>query len=206
MTDTPWGIFLIEFNHPDVFTTGRGMTGPLRRILRGLVPNKRKQSHLASFKREHLLFICTHAFEHYRFAYFKAPPKGTATAPLAAFGWGPGDPIRTLCEFNLPELAWPHPRPADDEWIVAWARAFDVEKVTKRFYQDYAAVFESVEHAVARANKFSDEELRLFTQTLFNRLMFLRFIERKGWLEFNGRHDYLRALFAAPAVRGKSVA
>ncbi|HQU46889.1 MAG TPA: TaqI-like C-terminal specificity domain-containing protein, partial [Pirellulales bacterium] len=90
-----WGIFLIEFKHRDAFTTGRGMTGPLRRILRGLVPSKRKQSHLASFKREHLLFICTHEFQPYRFAYFKAPPKGTAAAPLAAFGWGPGDPIRT---------------------------------------------------------------------------------------------------------------
>jgi hypothetical protein len=204
MGDNPWGIFLIEFKHADAFTTGRGMTGPLRRILRGLVPSKRWRSTLASFKREHLLFICTHAFEHYRFAYFKAPPKATATAPLAAFGWGPGDPIRTLCEFNLPELAWPHPTPAHDEWIAAWVRAFDVEKVTKRFYQDYADVFESVEQAIGRANKLGDEELRLFTQTLFNRLMFLRFIERKGWLEFDGRHDYLRMLFAAPAIRGKS--
>lgn len=204
MAENPWGIFLIEFNHPDAFTTCRGMTGPLRRILRGLVPSKRKQSHLASFRREHLLFICTHAFQHYRFACFKAPPKGTATAPLAAFGWGPGDPIRTLCEFNLPELAWPHPRPSADEWIAVWSRAFDVEKVTKRFYEDYAAVFESAEHAIGRAKKLRDEELRLFTQTLFNRLMFLRFIERKGWLEFNGRHDYLRALFSAPALRGKS--
>lgn len=105
-TDNPWGIFLVEFNHPDAFTTGRGMTGPLRRILRGLVPSKRKASELASFKREHLLFICTHGFTHYRFAYFKAPPKRTAAAPLAAFGWGPGDAIRTLsvdisCEAHL---------------------------------------------------------------------------------------------------------
>lgn len=202
-TDNPWGIFLVEFNHPDAFTTGRGMTGPLRRILRGVVPSKRRASRLASFKREHLLFICTHGFTHYRFAYFKAPPKGTAAAPLAAFGWGPGDAIRTLCEFNLPELAWPHPRPAADDWIAAWSRAFDVEKVTKRFYEDYARVFESVETAIARANKLDDEELRLYTQTLFNRLMFLRFIERKSWLEFDGRHDYLRASFAAPSVRGK---
>lgn len=204
MGDNPWGIFIVEFKHPDAFTTGRGMTGPLRRILRGLVPGKRKKSHLASFQREHLLFICTHGFEHYRFAYFKAPSQGAATAPLAAFGWGPEGPQRTLCEFNLPELAWPHPRPAADEWIAAWSRAFDVEKVTKRFYQDYAAVFAAVERAIGRANKLADDDLRLFTQTLFNRLMFLRFIERKGWLEFAGRHDYLRALFAAPPMRGES--
>jgi len=202
----PWGVFLVEFRHPEVFTTGRGMTGPLRGILRGLVPSKRKQSDLASFKREHLLFICTHGYQHYRFAYFKSPPKGAGAgvAPLAAFGWGPGDPIRTLCEFNLPALVWPEPPCAAAAWVAAWAEAFDVEKVTKRFYEDYAAVFAQVEGAIGKTKELKGDELRLYTQTLFNRLMFLRFIERKGWLEFQGRHDYLRALFAAEPIRGKS--
>ncbi|MBK9177932.1 MAG: hypothetical protein IPM46_16745 [Flavobacteriales bacterium] len=35
---------------------------------------------------------------------------------------------------------------------------------------------------------------QLFTQRLFNRLMFLAFIQRKGWLTINGESDYLRAL------------
>ena len=103
----PWGIFILEFKNSEVFTASRGMTGPLRRVLRGLVPSKRKQSHLASFNRENLLFICSHNYEHYRFAHFKAPSRDSKTAPLAAFGWGPDDPIRTLCEFNLNALAWP---------------------------------------------------------------------------------------------------
>lgn len=100
----PWGVFVIEFKNPDAFTTERGMTGTLRKVLRGLVPSARKDSSQPSWKREHLLFICTHNYEHFRLAYFKSPPDGTKTAPLAAFGWGPDIPARTACEFNLPAL------------------------------------------------------------------------------------------------------
>jgi hypothetical protein len=196
----PWGVFVLDFEEPDVFVTGRGMTGILRRVLRGLVPSQRKSSHLPSFQRENLLFICNHAYRHYRFAYFKAPPKDTQTAPLAAFGWGDEGPSRTLCEFNLPALVWPDTDTNSTGWITAWAQAFDVEKVTQRFYRDYAAVFAEVERQIGQESRLQYEDLRMFTQTLFNRLMFLRFIERKGWLRFNGRTEYLRALYSAPAL------
>ncbi|MDQ3568101.1 MAG: BREX-1 system adenine-specific DNA-methyltransferase PglX, partial [Actinomycetota bacterium] len=39
------------------------------------------------------------------------------------------------------------------------------------------------------------ERGRLFTQRLFNRLMFLAFIQKKGWLAFDGSQDYLNALW-----------
>src|SRR6185437_16025773 len=106
-SDQVWGIFLLEFKNADAFITGRGLTSPLRKVLRGLVRSRRKASNLASWEREHLLFICTHAYEHYRFAYFKTPPGDTKTAPLATFGWSLDEPARTACEFNLPDLAWP---------------------------------------------------------------------------------------------------
>lgn len=201
----PWGIFLLEFKHPEVFTSGRGMTGPLRKVLRGLVPKRRRDSHLPAWKREQLLFICTHEYVHFRFAYFKAPVGETKTAPLAAFGWGPDVPARTVCEFNLPALVWPEDEPTGDQWSTRWASAFDVEKVTKRFYEDYAAVFSQVEALIDQQNVLANpENLRMFTQTLFNRLMFLRFIERKGWLEFGGHKDYLRALHQAGSVGKQS--
>ncbi len=213
----PWGIFILEFRNPDVFATGRGMTGTLRKVLRGLVPSKKKRSSLASFNRENLLFICNHDYQHYRFAHFKTcgagvPPASPAggtpapqrTAPLAAFGWGPGDPIRTLCEYNLNALEWPDGQPDAEGWIAAWSQAFDVEKVTKRFYEDYAAVFEKVENLIAKPKEVTGDELRMFTQTLFNRLMFLRFMERKRWLTFGGHADYLRALYAAGGYGKKS--
>ncbi len=201
----PWGIFLLEFKDEAVFTTGRGMTGILRRVLRGLVPRRRKASHLASWKREHLLFICTHEYKHFRIAYFRAPEDDNKLAPLVTFGWGPDIPSRTACEFNLPELTWPGPQEELDpeKWVHKWVKAFDVEKVTKRFFEEYRNVFEQVEEKIAGFT--SDAKKRLFTQRLFNRLMFLRFIEKKGWLEFRGNHEYLKSLFEAGGIDGKTL-
>jgi hypothetical protein len=196
----PWGIFLLEFKREDVFTKGRGMTGPLRKVLRALVPRKRESANAAEKKtwnQENLLFICTHEYKHFRFAYFKAPREAGKAAPLAAFGWEPGDThVRTLCEFNLPALAFPEDGGADGEqWLEAWRGAFDVERVTKEFFKQYHKVFESVEGAAKDVP--SGEPRRLYTQRLFNRLMFLYFVQKKGWLEFNGSKRYLRALFDA---------
>ena len=45
---------------------------------------------------------------------------------------------------------------------------------------------------------FGEEETenkRTFVQTLFNRLMFVYFLSRKGWLRFDGNADYLNALW-----------
>ena len=200
----PWGIFVLEFRHPEVFTTGRGLTGPLRAVLRGLVASRRRNAKLAAFQQENLLFICTNQYQHYRFAYFKAAREDIKTAPLSTFGWGPDSPARTACEFNLPELVWPGADTNTAKWISGWAAAFDVEKVTKRFYEEYKAAFKKAEAAIGKAAELAGDELRLFTQTLFNRLMFLRFLERKGWLEFQGRHDYLRALHNAGPVADQS--
>lgn len=82
--------------------------------------------------------------------------------------------------------------------------AFDVEKVTKQFYEDYAVVFEKVEKLIAKQKELGGDDLRMFTQSLFNRLMFLRFMERKRWLTFDRHTDYLRALYAAGGYRKKS--
>ncbi len=131
----PWGVFLLEFKRPDAFVTGRGMAGPLRKVLRGLVPSRRKDPGARSWDREHLLFFCTHRYEQYRVACFKSPPGKKTAPPLSAFGWGHGIPARTACQFNLPALAWPDDT-APEVWLEQWATAFDVDKVTKEFYQE----------------------------------------------------------------------
>ena len=219
LPDCHWGVFIIAFKNPDVFTAERGMTGILRRVLRGLAPNLRKDATQPSWNRQNLLFICTHAYEHFRIAHFKAPVPpvpspaevasgektagggtGGTLARLATFGWGGGIPVRTACEFNLPYLAWPEDHKAFD----GWATAFDVEKVTRKFYTEYKAVFESLEKSVTN---LAGEDRKMFTQSLMNRLMFLRFIERKHWLHFPASApagDYLRDLFAAGPYQGQS--
>jgi type I restriction-modification system DNA methylase subunit len=205
-TDQPWGIFILEFASADVFKTDRGMTGILRQVLRGLVKNRNKSGNLPSWRRENLLFFCTHSYEHFRIAHFEAPKEDGRTARLAAFGWGPDIPARTACEFNLNHLGWPDTAVGFDQWT----EAFNVEKVTKRFYEDYAKEDKALRTIVAKQMGEKDikaEPVKMFTQTLLNRLMFLRFIERKDWLTPPGNsisREYLKLLFAAGNYRGKS--
>ena len=76
----------------------------------------------------------------------------------------------------------------------AWQKTLDVEIVTNRFFSDYKTVFERVEVEVAK--QISDgETARLFAQRLFNRLMFIYFLQKKGWLKFENATNYLRAVF-----------
>lgn len=72
--------------------------------------------------------------------------------------------------------------------------AFSVEPVTTEFFRKYREIFEEAEATIKL--KWTDEKKRLYTQRFFNRVMFLAFLERKGWLIFNGRKDYMKALFA----------
>ena len=73
--------------------------------------------------------------------------------------------------------------------------AFDVEPVTKQFFASYKKLFEAAESQISG---FSDgEERKQFVQTLFNRLMFVYFLSRKGWLRYEGKTDYLNALWDA---------
>ena len=214
MENNPWGVFLLEFASSDPVVSGRGMTGVLRSVLEGLVKKKRgtRDPRLAAFGREHLLFICTHGYRSFRFAYFQAPEDGLRSTPLTSFGWTVDEPggTRTVCEFNLAGLVWPDIAPKTLEgWVQAWGHAFDVESVTRRFYEDYGAVFKRAETLIGEAipHPISDEDLRLFTQSLFNRLMFLRFVERKGWLSFPDQRGtgYLAALCAAGGVNDRSI-
>ncbi len=58
--------------------------------------------------------------------------------------------------------------------------AFDVEKVTKDFHSAYKNLFnEAIKRIRGRE---SYDNAHKFTHLLFNRLMFLYFIQRKGWL------------------------
>ena len=190
----PWGIFFLQFESESIYRTA------LRRVLRGLVERRDRDASLPAWKHDHLLFICTTTdFQRFAFAHFAATTDNWRRAVLSIFSWEQGDThIRTLCEYNLPALAFPsHGFSNDQEWLQAWQKAFDVEEVTDKFFADYQRVFAQVEAAVEGIPEDETEARRLYTQRLFNRLMFLRFIEKKGWLTYNGDRDYLRSLFDA---------
>ena len=75
----------------------------------------------------------------------------------------------------------------------AIVRAFSVEPVTADFFREYRRIFADAKEGI---RGFADErKLHMFTQTLFNRLMFVYFISRKGWLNFGGDTNYLNALW-----------
>lgn len=73
--------------------------------------------------------------------------------------------------------------------------AFDVEPVTKEFFHEYGRIFEEVENSIRGLR--DEERKHLFTQRLFNRIMFIAFIQKKGWLKLDGNTDYLSALWRA---------
>jgi len=183
----PWGIFLVDFATPHVYTTA------LRQLLRRLVRSRRMQSpNVPAWQCDDLLFICTSGSQEFTFAHFSGDKP--ERAKITTFGWAPQEPVHTLCELNLPALRYDYTWD-DDMWLREWQKAFDVEKVTRRFFEEYRRVFERVE---ARIKGFDNRERkRLFTQRLFNRLLFIAFIQKKRWLRFDSQTKYLAALWSA---------
>ena len=100
-----------------------------------------------------------------------------------------GVPFRTIAERLT--MIW---QQADSTSDIRQAldHAYDVEAVTHKFFEEYRRVFDKVQGLVTG---LSGDDLKLFCQTLFNRLMFLYFLQRKGWLRFAGDQDYLAALW-----------
>ncbi len=86
---------------------------------------------------------------------------------------------------------------------LALESAFDVEAVTREFFREYKRVFDGALDKIGGfgRDEAEQEAKKLFTQTLFNRLMFVYFVSRKGWLSFDGDRDYLRALWRDYAVK-----
>ena len=101
-------------------------------------------------------------------------------------------PRRTAVE-RVATIFWKH----RDIGIISSAlnEAFDVEPVTKEFFAEYKRIFDSAMATVAGFGAGEEESKRTFVQTLFNRLMFVYFLSRKGWLRFDGDADYLNALW-----------
>lgn len=144
---------------------------------------------------EHLLAYVTADGQQATFVW--ARQRAKRKVEMRALPYTVGSPARTTIE-QLEELAFTvqelgllgePPVTAVTDKLNA---AFDIEAVTRRFFTTYHAVFEGAEKQVAG---ISGDAQRLFTQKSFNRLMFLVFLERKGWLLFNSSLDYLHTLW-----------
>lgn len=79
--------------------------------------------------------------------------------------------------------------------------AFDVDRVTKRFYERFK---KEHDHFLRFLKGIPDEELqRWYASVMLNRLMFIYFIQKKGFLD--GNTDYLRAKLRETQRRGENL-
>ena len=192
----PLGMFIVRFGSNSVFTKGRGMTTPLRNLLRNLVEKVRPTASHQTWSQEQLLFMCHHEHTHYEFARFTNMGE-TALPKLQSFGWGPndGDAIRTLCTENLPHLVYDQSISEEDN-LENIVKAFDIQKVSRKFYSNYKQTFNDFKtELLNHAGRDDNDEIHRYVQLVFNRFLFLRFIEKKGWLRFGPDGNYLRNLY-----------
>lgn len=182
--DQPWGIFLFEFK------TKRPYLTHLRRLLRVLGSRRTLREGDPIWNRSDLLFICTRDWIEYQFVHFAGEKPESAV--ISSFGWtGPEDPfLHTLCKHNLPQIRLPEPDDAGkidpEKWRGQWSDAFNIKPVTDEFYRTLKEVFDAVQAGV---KGLKGENRRFFAELLVNRLIFLKFVEKKGWLD--GDADYL---------------
>lgn len=67
-----------------------------------------------------------------------------------------------------------------DIWRI-WKDAFNVEKVTKKFFEDYQEIFLKIRKDLKK-QRVETKTAHEFTLQLLNRIMFVYFISKKGWL------------------------
>lgn len=98
---------------------------------------------------------------------------------------GPNEPCRTPAE-RFAVLA----AKAQDATLDDVIEAFSVEKLNKEFFADFCRAFDRVSKDIRKHHpKWSDVEVEREAQTLLDRLVFLYFVQRKGWL--SRQRDYL---------------
>ena len=158
--------------------------------------NKREAAEAARLMEQELgqdlLLVCTNRDENLGDAsqlHLILPDFTSGTVPkLRRRTVERGLPQRTAYEQIAGIYSEDHPLPVRQ----ALKKAFDVEPVTRDFFRKYDELFKAAKGLVTG---LEDEDRHLFVQTLFNRLLFVHFLSRKGWLTFEGDKDYLKALW-----------
>jgi len=69
-------------------------------------------------------------------------------------------------------------------------RAFDVQEVTREFYQDFVYYYKNFRDTLKKRNRITEQKADTLTQNIFNRLFFLYYIQKKRLLGGNPRYLY----------------
>ena len=67
-----------------------------------------------------------------------------------------------------------------------WQEAFNVERVTEKFFEDYKTIFFKIRNYLLK-QKIGRKEAHQFTLQLLNRIMFVYFVGKKRWLNNDTR-------------------
>ena len=78
-------------------------------------------------------------------------------------------------------------------------KAFDTEKVTKRFYEDFKANHFNFQKYISGIK--NEEEKKWYASLILNRLMFIYFLQKKGFV--NSDFEYLQTKLSESKQRGK---
>ena len=105
---------------------------------------------------------------------------------------GPGERVRTAAERLALVDQYKVGRSADETEVArAFDEAFSVEAVTKKFFSEYLAIFRKLQDYLT-GKKASRERIQWahdYSLQFLNRIMFLYFLGKKGWLGDN--RDFL---------------
>lgn len=121
-------------------------------------------------------------------------PAGAGTPRLVAHEHAVGRPNEALRQrLNFIKIDIDGPEVTVIELVRRLRRAFDSERITKSFYSKFAQQHRDLTAAIEGlpiSDGVANPELRLYGSILLNRLMFIYFMQRKGFLD--GDFDYLR--------------
>jgi tRNA1(Val) A37 N6-methylase TrmN6 len=172
-------ILLAEFDRPYVRRDLRELLGSVRRHIR---ETGRFEDHTGIG--DTVFIVASPSYDDLRFVLFEEHERRLPR--IRSFGWRREFIGRTVLTHNLDRLQWAN----RNRWETAW----DVDALTDEFYDEFVKVFKAFKAATWHPG--TEAEKHSYVQQLLNRLLFIAFIERMGWLKApDGTADYLHTLW-----------
>jgi hypothetical protein len=139
---------------------------------------------------EHLIVFATGDFAQQSWTWVRREPGRPLSARKHDFNRSqPGDSLLQKLQILFVSLEEEEKGDLSTITMAGRARAaFDIERVTKAFYRDFDTHRKAFLKFIDGISEVADREW--YSSVMLNRLMFVYFIQRKGFLD--GDHDYLR--------------
>ena len=170
-------ILLAEFERPYVRRDLRELLASTRRLIRA---TGRFADHTGLG--DTVFIVAAPGYADVRFVLFEERERRLPR--IRSFGWQREFIGRTVLTHNVGRLLW------SDRQI--WEKAWDVDGLTDAFYDEFVKVFNAVKEAATHPG--GEAQKTAYVQQMLNRLLFIAFIERMGWLRTpEGDSDYLSA-------------